>query len=284
MRVRDRGSRALAQRLVAGQNRLDVEQSEARGLAGGAFDALGIGDAAPEHLIAAANARARARRAGMREDVDVPALGAQAGEIGDRRLRAGQDDEIGTAAAARRARTSDQRTSGSSLQRIEIVEIGDARQTGDGDRDAVRAGALRRRSSATASSAGSRAARGETGNEAERRPAGALSMARMPSSNSAGSPRNLLTRKPRMQRSVLARRARRLVPTICAMTPPRSMSPIRTTGNLGGARKSHVGDVARAQIDLRRRFPRPRPARDRPRLRVARSSPARTAISLRFHA
>ncbi len=34
------------------------------------------------------------------------------------------------------------------------------------------------------------------------------------------------------------------------MTPPRSMSPISTTGTCGGAGEAHVGDVAGAQVDL----------------------------------
>ena len=36
------------------------------------------------------------------------------------------------------------------------------------------------------------------------------------------------------------------------MTPPRSMSPMITTGTFGGARETHIGDVVAAQIDLGR--------------------------------
>ena len=51
----------------------------------------------------------------------------------------------------------------------------------------------------------------------------------MPSANSAGSPRNLLTRKPRISAASSAS-ITALVPTRLAITPPRSMSPISTTG------------------------------------------------------
>ena len=50
----------------------------------------------------------------MGEEVDVPALRAKEGEIGDRRLAAGQDDEVGETAAARPGWTKTSRTAGSS--------------------------------------------------------------------------------------------------------------------------------------------------------------------------
>ena len=88
----------------------------------------------PEHLIAAAEAEHATAAADVGCDVDVPAFGAQTPQIGDRRLRAGQDDEIGVAAAApARARSDSRSTPGSVAQRIEIVEIGDARQHRHGD-------------------------------------------------------------------------------------------------------------------------------------------------------
>ena len=82
--------------------------------------------------------------------------------------------------------------------------------------------------------------------EAERGPAGALARcSRMPSANSVGSPRNLLTRKPAIMRGVRRASSTALVPTIWAMTPPRSMSPISTTGTSARAGKAHIGDVVR---------------------------------------
>jgi hypothetical protein len=51
----------------------------------------------------------------------------------------------------------------------------------------------------------------------------------IPSANSIGSPRNLLTRNPRICAASSAS-ITVFVPTKLAMTPPRSMSPISTTG------------------------------------------------------
>jgi hypothetical protein len=51
----------------------------------------------------------------------------------------------------------------------------------------------------------------------------------MPSSKSAGSPRNLLTMKPTMSLASFSS-ITALVPARLAITPPRSMSPMRTTG------------------------------------------------------
>ena len=58
----------------------------------------------------------------------------------------------------------------------------------------------------------------------------------MPSSKSDTSPRNLLIAKPVIRlRSWLDSTA--CVPTICAITPPRSMSPIKITGTLAVSAK-----------------------------------------------
>ena len=61
-------------------------------------------------------------------------------------------------------------------------------------------------------------------------------MAVMPSSKSDTSPRNLLIAKPViLLRSWVGRTA--WVPTICAITPPRSMSPIKITGTSAASAK-----------------------------------------------
>ena len=100
--ARPRPRAALCRR----QHGLDVEQAEARDLARRALDAVRVGDARAEHLIAAADAQHVPAAAHVGGEVDVPALRAKEGEVGDRRLGAGQDDEIGDrqglAGAARR--------------------------------------------------------------------------------------------------------------------------------------------------------------------------------------
>ena len=107
------------------------------------------------------------------------------------------------------------------------------------------------RSSAMASSAGSFCAAAKCGIIPSDGQDVRSSMSRSPSAKRLGSPRNLLMRKP----TTIAASSGAIttfVPTICAMTPPRSMSPIRIDRRIGGAREAHVGDVSAAQIDLRR--------------------------------
>src|SRR5262249_32912039 len=64
----------------------DVEKSETIDRAGPTFDALGVGDRAPEHLVAAAQTEQQSTSPHMRADVDLQPAGAQDLKIGDRRL------------------------------------------------------------------------------------------------------------------------------------------------------------------------------------------------------
>ncbi len=69
----------------------------------------------------------------MRQEIDVPALRAQEGEIAAGRFRAGDDDEAHVA-GDRFARTHHHKIDARfELERIEIVEIGDPRQCETGD-------------------------------------------------------------------------------------------------------------------------------------------------------
>ena len=114
-------------------------------------------------------------------------------------------------------------------QRVEVVEVGDVREDRDGDADAA-AGCGR----------APREARGRPrrggGGPARRRGRGRGGASRcgrrsvaMPSAKRAGSPRKRLTMKPFIRAASAGSRTAR-VPTRLAMTPPRSMSPMRTTG------------------------------------------------------
>ena len=85
----------LAQHLLAGQHRGDVEQLEALDLVRRPLDAVRVGHAFAQHLVAAANAEHAPAAPRMGGEVDIPALLAKEFEIGDGRLAAGQDDEIG---------------------------------------------------------------------------------------------------------------------------------------------------------------------------------------------
>ena len=153
----------------------------------------GIGDAAAEHLVAAAQAEHAAAAADMGDDVDVPALLPQDGEIGDGRLRARQEDEIGLAGSGRPGGTMSTATSGSARSgsrssklamrgssgtAIRIAAAPLASYAGQARRHPLPAGAAQPSNQGTTPRLG--------------RPVRSRMIAR-PSSNSRRSPRNLLT-------------------------------------------------------------------------------------------
>ena len=172
-------------------------------------------------------------------------------EIGDRRLGAGQDDEVGVAGqrlarrgrgrAARRAPAQADRSrrnwrcAPASARRWSTAPVR-ARGCASVERDGIFG----------------RQARGvgEERQEAERGPAGApLDRPHARRRTGVGSPRNLLTMKP----AIIAASSARAPPwcrRCCAITPPRSMSPTSDDRHVRGAREAHIGDVAVAQIDL----------------------------------
>ncbi len=71
----------------------------------------------------------------MRRDIDVPALGAQCGQIGERRLGAGQDHEIRIPRQRRPRRHDLEADVGLGRQRVEVIEIRDPRQPRHRDPD-----------------------------------------------------------------------------------------------------------------------------------------------------
>src|SRR5205814_8256443 len=83
----------LCEAFVAAEHGLDVEPPEPRHLRGRSFAAVRIGDPAAKHLIAAAEPEDVSALTLMRQDVDVPALFAHEGEIGQGCFRPGKDYE-----------------------------------------------------------------------------------------------------------------------------------------------------------------------------------------------
>src|SRR5207248_4949356 len=127
----------LSQPLVAAEHGVDVEEAEPNRLAGRSFAALGIGDMAAQHLIPAAQAEDVPAVPMMHQQVDVPPLIAQENEIGQGRLRAGQDYQRGIARQGLGRPDQYELYAGFGTQRIEIVEIGDAGEQRRGDLDAA---------------------------------------------------------------------------------------------------------------------------------------------------
>ncbi len=120
--------------LVVRQRGCDVEKAEALDRRRRAFNAAGIGDRVPEHLIAAAQPEHHSAASPMRGDVDMEPGGAQRLKIGDGRLRTGQQNQVGVAGQRYSRPDANELDSRLGIERIEIVEIGDVRQ--DRHRDA----------------------------------------------------------------------------------------------------------------------------------------------------
>ncbi len=119
--------------LFAAEHGVDVEQLEPRRLARLAFDALRVGDTAAEHLEAAAKPEDVPALGIMRQEIDVPALLPQKGEIGEGCLGARQDHQGGVKRQRLPRPDQHQLDTGFGAQRIEIVEIGDVWQQRRGD-------------------------------------------------------------------------------------------------------------------------------------------------------
>ena len=116
------------------QGRRHVEQPQPRHRPRRALDPVRIGDLAAQHLVAAADAQHVAAAAHMRGEVDVPAVGAEIGEVGAGGFRAGdQHQRRRRPGSARPGSTMSTTTPGSADKRVEVVEIGDPRQPRHGD-------------------------------------------------------------------------------------------------------------------------------------------------------
>src|SRR5208283_714244 len=76
-----------------------------------------------------------AAAAQMREKIDIPAFPPEAGKIGNRRFRAGQNDKRRPGWQSLAAPDHHETDLAFQIERIEIVEIGDAGQAWDSDRD-----------------------------------------------------------------------------------------------------------------------------------------------------
>ncbi len=140
---RDVGGIRQGEAFFWGHDGRHVEEAETVNAAGGAFDAVGVLNPFSEHLVAAAETQDRAALAGVGGDVDVPALGAEVGEVGDGRLGAGDQDQVGVAGQGAAGADDVHADAGVGLQGVEVVEIGDPVEAGDGDLEAgARGGGL----------------------------------------------------------------------------------------------------------------------------------------------
>ena len=212
---------------------VDVEQAEARRRPGGPSMPSRIGDGVAEHLVAAAEAEHACRRARrMGQDVDVPALRAQRGEIGDGRLGAGQDDEIGVGRdrLARRDEAPDRRPAPAAADR-DRRNWRCAAARGTTMRRCLPCACAARRASSAKRVLGRqpRCASRKCGTRPSDGQPVRSAMSACRRRTALESPRNLLTMKPAII-AASSGSSTAAVPTRLAMTPPRSMSPTSTTG------------------------------------------------------
>ena len=204
----------------------------------GALEAVRVGDAAAEHLVAAAKAEDAAAAARMREDVDVPALPARrrrrsasvAFEPGSRTRSA---SPATAAPAARSTSATRARPRAGRDRRNWRCAAGAARRS----ERAVRRRRRTRLASRAASSAGRRAAGGEPRHQAEGRPGRcARAIAVTAVVEQARVAAELVDDEAADARRSSAS-STAMVPTRLAITPPRSMSPTRTTGTSAATAK-----------------------------------------------
>ena len=133
-RVEDRGAGGtVADRLFRLHDRLDIQQAKAFRLAYVALDAVRIAHHAAQHLVAAANANDMPTASNMPLEVAVPPLLPQEQQVAYGGLGARQDHKariLRQWMAGRHEHDLDRRLG---PERIEVIEIGDARQHRHGD-------------------------------------------------------------------------------------------------------------------------------------------------------
>src|SRR5271167_2532747 len=122
----DTGS--LDEALSLPEDRIDFEEPQPPDGFLSPLRAKAIGDGLSQHLIAAAETEDATALAPMSQKIDVPTLAAQEFKIADRRLRSRQDHQGDVHRQRSPGSDHDQLDPGLGKQRVEIVEVGDARQ------------------------------------------------------------------------------------------------------------------------------------------------------------
>ena len=121
-----------ARDLAALKARDHGQKAEAGDVGLARLDAVGIEDALAQHLVAAADAEDGAAGGRARRDGAGEAAFAQPAQVGGGAFRAGDDDEVGALELARRRHEARAHLR-HALQRLELVEVGQARQLDHGD-------------------------------------------------------------------------------------------------------------------------------------------------------
>ena len=235
------------QAFLCRQRRYDVEQSKAFDRCRWTFNSIRVGDAASEHLVAAAKAENHSAAPPMRGNVDIEAGCAQCRQISDRRLRARQDNEICVARKCRAGTNPHEIDLRLGIERIEIVEIGDVRQDRDDDahpRSGFRRPVLLKRQRILR---WQRAGSGKVRHEAEGFPSGRLSDPLHARSKQRRIATKFVDDKPTDQRRIL-RRENRLGPDNARDHATAVNVTNEDDGDFGGAGKSHIGDIVRPQV------------------------------------
>ena len=238
------------QMLLRGHHRLDIQMPQPLHRARRPFDPVRIGNAPPQHLIPAAKPQHPSAPPQMRGKVDVPALRAKGGEVGDCRLAAHHQHKIRVAGQGAAGHDHPQVHAGFGGQRVQIVEVGDTGQAGHRDDHARPPGprpgrqvhhVLRRQAVRLI----------EPRDHAHAGPAGARRDVIPACVEEAPVPAELVDGKAPHHRVVARFHHRLRAHDLRDHTAPVDI-PHQDHRHLCGTGKPHVGDVTRPQIGLRR--------------------------------
>ena len=207
----------------------------------------------PQHLVAAADSEHGRPAFGVPDDGVGEARAPQPVQIGHRRLRSGQNDDVDVQQAGRLGHVpdGDARFAG---QRLGVGRVGDPREPDDPHLSHF--AARRGRPAEHAVGDGGQRVLGvqpqpvRPGQHAERRTAGERASWSRPGSSSRGSPRNLLITNPAISAGRPARGRRR------AEQVREDAAPVDVADDehrhLRAPRQAHVRQVGGPQVDLRR--------------------------------
>ena len=244
----------LDEALAPAQHRLDLEQAEPGGLSRRPLDPGRVGDAAAQHLVAAAEAHHPAAAPHVRGDVERPALPVQRFQIGTGGLAARQQHQVGVTRQRPTRRHEVEHDIGLGPERVEVVAVGDARQAGDDNLDGG-AGRRRRRGrrgiEADAVFGRQEPRALEPGNEAERGPARLLLDDRIGAVEEGGIAAELVDEEAPGERAFRRGQQRRGADQARDHAAPVHI-PHQRHRHARGERKAHVGDIVLPQVHFGR--------------------------------
>ena len=213
-----------------------------------AFDAFGVRDAPPQHLIAAANAQDMSAAPQMGGKVDVPTLSAQKGQIATGRFGSRQNDQPRITRNGLPRAHHDKIDARLGLQGIKIVKVRNAREGQAGDSNAIPAWT---RGNVQGIFCRQKMSFREPGQDAKSTPARVGFDQPIAVIEKSGVAAEFVDEKSRHHRGVI-RVDHRLCSDHLRNDPASVYIACQYHRDIGGACKAHIGNVTPSQIDLGR--------------------------------